>query len=69
MRAVNKLKSLSEYRLERARRRLQRRLDEAEQAFEMDRDYDVMQKSKLEAVRKYLHEVPELTEVRRRAKR
>ena len=68
MRSANAPRSLSDYRLEKARRRLQRRLDEAEKAFESNKDYDAMQRLKLDAVRKYLREIPELRELRRRAK-
>ena len=68
MRSANTPRSLSDYRLEKARRRLQRRLDEAEKAFESTKDYDAMQRLKLDAVRKYLREIPELRELRRRAK-
>jgi len=68
MRSAKTPRSLADYRLEKARRGLQRRLDEAQKAFESNKDYDAMQRLKLDAVRKYLREIPELRELRHRAK-
>jgi hypothetical protein len=54
------MRSLSEYRWDKAYRRLKLRLRNAEKVFELVEDYDAMERLKGKAWRDYWDEVPEL---------
>ena len=54
------MRSLSQYRWDKAYRRLQLRLRNADKVFELVEDYEAVERLKSEAWREYWDEVPEL---------
>lgn len=61
------MRSLSQYRWDKAYRRLQLRLRNAEKVFELVDDYEAVERLKSKAWREYWDEVPELRESERKA--
>jgi hypothetical protein len=69
MSSVNVLRSLSDYRLEKAQRRLERRLSNAQTVFSGTGNFKTMYLLKYKAIHDFLAAVPELRDITQEAKR
>ena len=69
MSSVNVLRSLSDYRLQKAQRRLERRLRNADTVFSETGDFKLMYLLKHKAIRDFFAAVPELRDITEEAKR
>ena len=69
MSSVTVVRSLTDYRLEKAQRRLERRLRNAETVFTENGNFKAMYRLKNEAILDFLAAVPELRDITQEAKR